>query len=243
MLLTTLSLWAQDIDETVISADRPGAATGPDVVPFKKVQLETGFQYDYTGEHSILLPTAMLRVGISKFAELRLQYDGTLDSEDGNTWKYSVCPLIIGTKVCVYEGNKYAPKTSLMCNLAIPSTKTLAETMHVAPSLYLLFQNDICDWFNIGYNLGAEWDGVVAQPTTFVAVCLGFGITEKLGAYVESYNYITDYGRNLAGEAFLDFGFNYIVHPRVQLDIYGSFNCQDPKSYGNVGIGVAWLIN
>ena len=31
-----------------ISADRPGMATGVDVMPFKSVQWETGFQYDYS---------------------------------------------------------------------------------------------------------------------------------------------------------------------------------------------------
>ena len=41
----------------------------------------------------------------------------------------------------------------------------------------------------------------------------------------------------------LDFGFNYVVHPRVQLDLYASFNCQNPKSYFNIGLGIAWLIN
>lgn len=37
-----------------ISADRPGMATGVDVMPFKSVQWETGFQYDYSsGAHSL----------------------------------------------------------------------------------------------------------------------------------------------------------------------------------------------
>ena len=39
---------------SVISADRPGMATGVDVMPFKGVQWETGFQYDYSsGAHSL----------------------------------------------------------------------------------------------------------------------------------------------------------------------------------------------
>ena len=33
------------------------------------------------------------------------------------------------------------------------------------------------------------------------------------------------------------------VHPRVQLDLYGMFNCQDPKASNGIGLGVAWLIN
>ena len=37
-----------------ISADRPDMATGVDVMPFKSVQWETGFQYDYSsGAHSL----------------------------------------------------------------------------------------------------------------------------------------------------------------------------------------------
>ena len=39
---------------TVISADHPGMATGVDVMPFKGVQWETGFQYDYSSDaHSL----------------------------------------------------------------------------------------------------------------------------------------------------------------------------------------------
>ena len=44
-------------------------------------------------------------------------------------------------------------------------------------------------------------------------------------------------------ECDLDFGFNWTVLPRVQLDLYGMFNYQHTKSYNDVGLGVAWLIN
>lgn len=244
LLAASLPMLAQE--EVKFSADRPGAATGVGVVDFKGVMWETGFQYDYMGgAHGIVLPTTMLRFGITRFAELRVEYDGTLGSTDAKTWEYEVQPLIVGMKMKIFEGSeqhKWIPATSLLLNLAVPCTKTLAESMKLAPSAYLLFQNDVTDWFNIGYNIGVEWDGVSTLPSTFVAVCLGFNITDDLGAFVESYNYITGYGKNLAGEANMDFGFNYMVHPRVQLDIYGAFNCQDPASSANVGLGVAWLI-
>ena len=72
---------------TVISADRPGMATGVDVMPFKSVQWETGFQYDYSsGAHSITLPTTLFRLGITRFAEIRMEYDGTLASADKKQW-------------------------------------------------------------------------------------------------------------------------------------------------------------
>ena len=46
-LLSFSFVMAQE-SESVISADRPGMATGVDILPFKKVQFETGFQWDYS---------------------------------------------------------------------------------------------------------------------------------------------------------------------------------------------------
>ena len=48
-----MGISAQD-SASSISADRPGMATGVDVMPFKSVQWETGIQYDYaSGAHSL----------------------------------------------------------------------------------------------------------------------------------------------------------------------------------------------
>ena len=248
-LLFLFSLFVSMAQESefVISADRPGMATGVDILPFKKVQFETGFQWNYSDATSaITLPTAMLRVGLSDFAELRLQYDATLIENSATSCSYLVEPLIIGSKIRVLEGGRYLPAISFMANLAIPTTTELAQSMYVAPSLYLLFQNNITDWFNIGYNVGVEWNGTDATPTTFIAVCLGFSIIDNFGAFLESYNYFTRYditSTKTAVETNLDFGFNYVVHSRIQLDLYASFNCQDPKYYSNIGLGIAWLIN
>ena len=233
-------------DSPTLSADRPGMATGTNVTPFLKVVWETGFESTWDGDPAFLLPTTMLRFGVTKFAELRLEYDGTFGRLYDRHWSYDVQPLVIGTKVKIFEGYKWVPKISLMANLAIPLTRVPDNYVqpHTAPSLYLLFQNDVTDWFNIGYNVGAEWSGVSHIPSTFLALSLGFNIGERFGAFVESYNYLTRYGkRNTEAECNLDFGFTCLVHPRVQLDLYGMFNCQDPRNFNGIGLGVAWLIN
>ena len=245
LLLLPLGLSAQE--ENWMSPDRPGVATGTDVMPFKKVMWETGFEGDWiAGTHCITIPSTMFRFGITSFAELRVEYDGIL-LQEGKQWEYSPAPLVLGTKVKIFDGSekyKWIPKVSLMVNLDIPCTKAMASTMHVAPSVYALFSNDVTDWFNIGYNVGAEWDGVTAIPATFLGVCLGFNITDNLGAFVESYNYFTKYGiGNTDADPNIDFGFNWMVHPKVQLDIYAGFSCLNPKDFSMVGMGVAWLIN
>jgi len=237
---------AQD-PELWMEPDRPGAATGTGVMPFKSVMWETGFEASFANnQYAVLLPTTMFRFGITPFAELRLQYDGILAQASDKKWTYNLQPLVLGTKIRLFDGSdkhKWIPKSSLMLNLAIPSTRSMAHSMHLAPSVYLLFSNEVTSWFNIGYNVGAEWDGLSAKPATFLALCLGFNITDNIGAFVESYNYFTDYGSNFAAECNIDAGFNFMVHPRVQLDVYGAFNARDPVSQSNVGLGIAWLIH
>ena len=132
---------------------------------------------------------------------------------------------------------------SFLANICLPATKEQYETSYVAPSIYLLFENDVTDWLNLCYNVGLEWNGVDATPSTFVALCLGFAMGEQWGAFVESYNYFTRLSTGTEAEWNLDAGFTYMPHHRVQLDVYASINCQDPAMYSNVGLGVAWLIN
>lgn len=250
-LLLPFTLWAQE-DTTAIDdwmqPDRPGMATGTGIMPFKAVMWEIGFQGTWIGEvHEVTLPSTMFRFGITKFAELRIEFDGGLLETEPKHFEYKVAPLIIGTKVCIFDGSekhKWIPQVSLMANLGLPTTKEMADSMHVYPSVYLLFNNDVTDWFSIGYNVGAEWYGYTHIPATFLAVCLNFSVTDHLGAFVESYNYFTKYGiRNTECIANLDFGFNWLVHPKVQLDLYAGFNCQQPKDFSFVGLGIAWRIN
>lgn len=78
--LAIVALQAQSTENLGgVAADRPGMATGVGVLPFKAIQWETGVQWDYTNrQHAFTLPTTMLRFGVAPFAELRLEYDGTL---------------------------------------------------------------------------------------------------------------------------------------------------------------------
>lgn len=218
-------------------------------MPQKSVNWETGFQYNYTsGAHSLILPSTRFRFGISRLAELRIEYSGALaPTEEQTKWQYTVNPLIVGTKIKIFDGTdneklQWLPEVACLFNLAIPSTPALSQTMYVAPSAYLLFSNTITDWFSLTYNVGAEWNGIEAKPATFLALSLGFTICDQVGAFLESYNYITDYGKQTDGTANIDFGFSFLVHPRVQLDVYGAFNCQDPVSSANAGLGVVWMI-
>ena len=253
LLLVSSVLMAQEqpAEELWMEPDRPGVATGTGVMPFKGVMWETGFEAgfgkDILGrkEYSVLLPSTMFRFGITKFAELRVAFDGLMTIDSDKKCAYDVATVTVGTKVRIFDGSeqyKWIPKTALMVNLIIPSTKYMASLMKVAPTIHLLFSNEVTSWFNISYDVGVEWDGIQPKPDTFLALCLGFNMTDWAGAFIESYNYFTDYGKNTDAECGIDGGFNFMVHDRVQLDVYAGFDARDPKASSYVGLGVAWLI-
>ena len=229
---------AQEVEFT---ADRPGASTGPATVGQKVIQLEQGIQYDGVGDGygQFTFSNTLLRYGLFDGVELRLGGDALIH-HTFDKWQPAFAGLAVGTKIRCFEGRGAIPAISVLADFAIPGTASCGfETEHFAPSLYLLFENPVNDWLSIGYNVGAEWDGSTPAPTTFLALCLGFSITERLGCFAESYNYFGKLGNSYC----TDFGLNYMIGSRVQLDVAANLDVCNPKHCWAVSFGVAWQIN
>ena len=87
--------------------------------------------------------------------------------------------------------------------------------------------------------MGAEWDGVTATPTTFLGLNLSFSLTDDIGTYVETFNYLHPDGNQYLTE----FGLTFSPTQRLQLDIEADFDVMNLKDYFRVGCGIAWRIN
>ena len=240
MLLLMGCMTAMAQEEVEFTADRPGASTGPSVVAHKVIQLEQGLQYDGDGgAGTFTFSNTLLRYGLFPNMELRLGGDGFMYQEN-NAFKAAFSGLSVGTKIKCFEGRGAIPAVSVLADFAIPYTASAGfNADHFAPSLYLLFENPVNDWFSIGYNVGAEWDGTFPGPTTFAAVCFGFSATENLGCFVESYNYFGSLGNQYA----VDFGLNWMVGRKVQLDLAANLDLLNPAQCWSISCGVAWQIN
>lgn len=240
-LCTTISVWAQD--EAEFTADRPGASTGPGVVGHNVIQLEQGLQYDGDGgAGTITFSNTLLRYGLFDGMELRIGGDGFLycPGEQSSGYKAAFSGLSLGTKIKCFEGVGPIPAVSVLADFSIPYTASNGFNVdHLAPSLYLLFENPVTEWLSIGYNLGAEWDETLPDATTFAALCLGFSATDTLGCFVESYNYFGSLGNVYA----IDFGMNWMVGRKVQLDIAANIDLTNPSKCWAISLGVAWQIN
>ena len=260
-----------EANEIWLSADRPGAGTGSEVLNKGYIQWETGFEVAHMSDfHLLTLPTTLFRFGLHKRAELRLEYTGTLPVSDHpesspqtkDEGLYEPEPLNIGTKIllCGHHGGslnrKWIPRTALMLNIGIPLSPTLAKALPISGTIDLLCENEILEWLSIGYDIGAHWVDWAPTPDIFASLGINFTPTDHLDLFIESYNIFdtdaidpatnrlqTHYDINL------DFGLTYAVHPRVQLDIYAAINLYNsaefistPRNNASVGFGVTWLI-
>ena len=248
LLLTALVLIcslcnAQD-ELPTISADRPGALTGTDVMPRFKLQWETGVGYESTtdGPHTLTLNNTLLRFGLFENAEIRVGTDLLMFNE-GQAMEptFGVAPLSVGMKARFYEGTGLLPSVALLAELKSPhvGTKELLP-QHLMPSLHFLFEHSVNDWFCIGYNVGAEWDGETATPTTFLGLGLYFDITDQIGTFVETYNRLHPDDGN---QYLTEFGLTWLVSRRVQLDLAADLDFQNLGKHHIVSGGVSWLIN
>lgn len=244
MLLLIPSVWhvafAQSGDFS-FTADRPGVATGTDVLNKGLFQWEVGAAYDRTDNddavmHGYTFCNSLFRYGLTNTAELRLELNGVYEHSKGSD-RTGLAPVIVGTKVKLYDSDNWLPTTSLLATLALPLGTKGFRPNNVAPSLYLLFANNLTEKLCLDYNVGLEWDGEDAGQTVFAAACLGYSFNDTFGAFVESYNYFPRHGK---AEWNADCGVTVQVAPRVQLDLSGAMNLNHIGDMYGVSLGVAW---
>ena len=258
-------------NEIWLSADRPGAGTGSEVLNRGFIQWETGLEVAHIpGLHYLTLPASLFRFGVHKRVELRLEYAGLLlinDHPDSihltpDEHTYGPSPLYFGTKILLWDhhggslNQKWIPRTALLLNVGVPLTRSAARMMPISGSVDLLFENEVTEWFSIGYNIGTHWVEWAPTPDIFASLGINFEPTDHFGLFIESYNIFDTDAINIYTNKLythydinLNFGFTYAVHPRVQLDAYAGFNLYNsypelsgPQKFAFFGLGVTWLI-
>lgn len=237
MVFSFAGISAQEVEFT---ADRPGASTGPSVVSRGVIQWEQGVQYDGDGaKGSFTFSNTLFRYGLFNGVELRMGGDAFSYDYLGN-WKSAFTGISIGTKIHCCDEQGAIPAVSVLADFQVPGTGTNGFVAdHLAPSLYLLFENTLNDKLSLGYNVGAEWDGALPAPTTFLAIGVGYAINEDLGCFAESYNYLAKGGNAYCA----DLGVNYMVARKVQIDMAANIDLCNPAQCWAVSFGVAWQIN
>jgi len=233
-----------------ISPDRPGYTNPPSVVPLCKFQVESGFNYEYDNSaglltKNILEPTTLLRYGILKNFEIRIEVDiasqssvPLLNNGDPVIPVRGLAPIIIGTKYYICKQKNARPETAFSLSLTLPYFGNVNfRPQYAAPGFAFLFQNTFSEKFSIGYNAGMQWNGSDANPTSLVTFALNYNLTKKIGVFAELYSFFT---KSQVPDHRSDFGLTYLVLNNLMIDVSGGpgISSISPNYFINGGISL-----
>ncbi|MCX6267508.1 MAG: transporter [Bacteroidetes bacterium] len=248
VILLSASCNAQSKEAIPFVPDRPGFATPPDVVSFRKVQLENGFQYTnfFEGDvhiENFLFTSLLVRYGLAKFAELRIQSDfayNIVKDSTAPTTVYGFNPVTIGTKIKLLSQQKVIPNISLLFNLTLPfigQQEFLPKTF--TPALYMLMSNDLTESLNICYNYGLTWFGGSEALLHFYTVCIDVHLHPKWDVFIEGYGYAALHAYPSYN---MDTGAAFLINNHLQVDFSASGSITSIRDFYLLNMGIAWKI-
>ncbi len=102
------------------------------------------------------------------------------------------------------------------------------------PEFRFVMQHSLTEKVSLSYNLGAEWDGFTPEPTFIYTLATGFGLTEKLGAFVELYGFAPQEDKS---DHRFDGGLTYLVSHDFMVDVSGGAGITEnaPDYFAAVG--------
>lgn len=238
LILTALTASGQHVPFTT---DLPGSTGGTDVLPKGRFQLETvvGFErqsFESPATNSWTINSSMLRLGITEFAELRLQGSYLYTACDGIHTK-GFSDVSIGTKVKFFRTEKLLPNISLLANVFVPGGKDadfLPENW--GGQLGLLLDWDLNSWITLSCEGDIYWKE--EKPDYLYGVGLNFDLSDRSFLAVDEYNQTGDDGFY----SWLALSFAYQIAPRLLMDVSTDFCLNNFANNQNLMIGFAWQI-
>lgn len=249
-LLFVVSLLKGQEKSPELITDRPDQTESSEIVPMKSLQIETGFFMENNTVNSIsqksfAYNSTLFRYGLLENFELRLgiEYlgeEGNIESLNLTQSSNGFGPIYTGFKVKIAEEQGIWPEIAFLGGLVFPFTADeYFKPEYTAADIRFAFSHTISERFSLGYNLGAEWDGNSPITGYFYSMALGIGITEKFGAFTESFGVFQEEGE---AEHFFDTGFTYLVLSNLQLDVSGGIRLSEIAADNFIGFGITYRI-
>lgn len=226
-----------------IQTDRPDQTECPFITPKGYFQLENGFSYEVKTKNSseITAPTILTKYGINDHFELRLITEYSIESENLKNIS-GISPMAIGFKTKLWQEKGIIPTTSLIGHLHFPKIASAGlKTNYYAPAFRFTMQHTLTKKQTLSYNLGAEWDGITAEPAFIYTLTTGYSFSEKISGYVEFYGFIPQINKP---DHRFDAGLNYLFNPNHQLDLSGGFglSATSPDYFVSLGYSFRFKI-
>ena len=222
-----------------IVTDRPDQTEAPVLVPRGAVQVETGFVYENDREQNVnttnyTYNTTLIKYGINENFEFRFisEYLGEQTLIEETPVKRSVkglSPLAFGFKVKLADERGFWPQAALIGHINIKSGAKEFAPDYTAADFRFTFAHTLSDKFSLSYNLGAEWNGETPEADFLYTLSLGYAITKRMAAYIETYSFFPETSK---ADNRADAGITYKFTPVVQWDVSGGIGlCSNAPDY------------
>lgn len=232
-IVNTLLVFSADVAEAqdstsalpAIATDRPDQTECPFIVPIGHFQMENGFVYQHNNEpevnsYTYLYPSTLLKYGVHKRLELRavIEHEGRTEYVPEKQFAGTqLSPVKVGFKVNLLEEKGLIPLTSLIVHLGLPFLASKeSRDGHIAPTFRFLMQHTLSKKVTLAYNLGAEWETDDHVTTWVYTLTSGYAFSEKVGAYVEAYGFLSP---ETTADHRIDGGITYFLRPNVMFDV------------------------
>jgi hypothetical protein len=203
-----------------IQTDRPNETQNAETIEKGFFQAELGFRKEKEDEnqYKYLHPVALLKYGLTKRFELRAEVKETTQ-KFMNEKATGLLPLELGFKLNLVEGKGALPTTSLLTQVGFPDLASEAfKAEHLFPRVRLLFQNKLSDKIELGYNVGAEWDGETSTPQWVYTFSPQLELGEKAFVFAEAYGFLR---KGEHPEHYADAGLGLFLSRNVVWDLSG----------------------
>jgi hypothetical protein len=239
LLLSGNRLLAQD--NTAMNLDRPDQTESVFTVPANHFQMENGFLFEKSKNDisTVYSPSVLIKYGLSERFEAGVITE-FIRVGDGQAKQSGILPVTLRMKQSITGGHGIIPATSFIGYLSLPQLASDDfKATYYAPAFRFTMQHTLSDAVSLGYNLGAQWDGEVAEPEFLYTLSLAFTISGKTGAYAEVYGYAPQESK---ADHRVDGGFTYLLLPNIIVDLSGGAGISNSTLKSYVAFGVSFRL-
>jgi hypothetical protein len=241
--------WGEDR----ISTDRPDFVESSLVVGKGRFQIETSFSLERNRDADLrtrvsTTPT-LLRYGISKEWEIRIETDGATHLQESGTWGTQrvsgTSDIDVGSKWHMQDGDEASGKPSVawLFHTTLPSGSKGNRGKGVRPSVRMVAEWELPQDWAVGVMPGVNYDtrdDGKRFVSAIAAITVAKSWTENFRTYWEIAGQQLTSERNGGNVVTYDVGAAYLIGNDMQLDISGAWRAtkQAPEFSWGVGLSV-----